>query len=72
MIDQATKDTVLEIQVNAALAGHDLGPFESAETLTGGYQARCRRCGRTVWVGDNGLMYSLLGDKCASPQNVRG
>ncbi len=60
-----TKDdaraAILEVQVNAALAGHDLGPFEEVDN---GYQAKCRRCGKTVWVGENGLIYSLLADTC--------
>ena len=34
--DERVKTAVLEIQVNATLAGHDLGPFEPAEVLTGG------------------------------------
>jgi hypothetical protein len=29
----ALKDSILEIQVNAALTGHDLGPFEPVEVL---------------------------------------
>lgn len=57
----------LEAMVNAALSGHDLTPFTPAEDADGrphGYQAECRRCGQTVWVGENGLMYSLLDDEC--------
>jgi len=45
-MDQLTKDakeSILEIQVNATLSGHDLGPFEPVVVLTGGYEARCRR-----------------------------
>jgi len=45
-----------------AFSGHDLGPFEPVETVTGGYQAECRKCDKSVWVGDNGVMYSLLGE----------
>lgn len=53
----------LEIMVNAAGAGHDLGLWE--ETPTGdGWQARCRKCGGTIWVGKKGLQYSLLEDVC--------
>ena len=33
------KKSLLEIQVSAALAGHDLGAFEPVEVLTGGYGA---------------------------------
>ena len=55
---------ILEAQVDAALAGHDIGEFKPVSTHTPGYQARCRRCDRTVWVGLEGLLYSLLGDSC--------
>jgi hypothetical protein len=24
----------------------------------------CKRCGETVWVGESGLLYSLLGESC--------
>ncbi len=47
-----------------AMGGHDLGPFEPVEVLTGGYEARCRSCNQSAWVWDSGLMYSLLGDSC--------
>ncbi len=67
MISQESKDTILEVQVEAALSGHDLGPFEPVDTITGGYEARCRRGGKTVWVGENGLVYSLLGERCPGP-----
>lgn len=50
--------------MNAALSGHDLGPFEPVDTVSGGYQAECRKCGETVWVGDSGVRYSLLGEGC--------
>jgi hypothetical protein len=62
----ALKDSILEIQVNAALAGHDLGPFDPVESSFegAGYQAECRKCGLTAWVGESGLMYSLLGESC--------
>ena len=65
MISQETHDSILEIQVNKALAGHDLGPFEPVDTFDGaGYQAECRKCGLTAWVGESGLMYSLLDERC--------
>ena len=63
-LSQASKESILAIQVDAALSGHDLGPFEPVEVLTGGYEARCRKCDQTAWVGDSGLMYSLLRDSC--------
>ncbi len=39
-LSKEPKESILEIQVNAALTGHDLGPFEPVEVLTGGYEAR--------------------------------
>jgi len=33
MISQETREAILEIQVSAALAGHDLGPFELVTTV---------------------------------------
>ena len=56
-----SRGAILQARVNAALSGHDLGPFEEDDN---GYQAACRRCGKTVWVGESGLLYSLLGEKC--------
>ena len=56
-----TRGAILHARVNAALSGHDLGPFDEVDN---GYQAACRRCGKTVWVGESGLLYSLLGDAC--------
>lgn len=45
-------EAILEIQVNAALAGHDYGPFEAVDTWTkGGYEARYRRCQKKVRSG---------------------
>jgi hypothetical protein len=64
MISQETKDAVLEAQVTAALQGHDIGPFEPVDTQIGGWQAECRQCGQGVWVGEAGLIYSLLEDSC--------
>ena len=52
---------ILQARVNAALSGHDLGPLRLVDD---GYQAACRRCGKTVWVGESGLLYSLLGESC--------
>lgn len=51
--------------VNAALSDHDLAPFEPVDTDAGGYEARCRKCGQTAWVGDNGLIYSMLDEQCS-------
>jgi hypothetical protein len=65
------RESFLELHVNAALAGQDLGPFERVEN---GYQARCRRCGQTAWVGENGVQYSLLGQACSGmiPRDSEG
>jgi len=64
MTTESAKGAILETQVNAALSGHDIGPFEPVETFEGaGYQARCRRCNQTAWVGESGLMYSLLAEQ---------
>jgi len=64
MANDPARTAILESQVNAALAGHDLGPFEPVDPDIGGYQAACRRCAKTVWVGESGLLYSLLGESC--------
>lgn len=70
MVSQETKDAILQAQVDAALSGHDIGPFEPVNTwTTGGYDAHCRQCGKSVWVGDSGLHYSLLEDSCPEPPN---
>ena len=61
---------ILEIQVNAALAGHDLGPFVEVDTISGGYEVRCRKCGQSAWVGESGLMYSLLGYECKKAHHL--
>jgi hypothetical protein len=62
-VNQAARESILESQVNAALAGYDIGPFEPGVSEAGrGWQARCRRCDRSVWVGRNRVMYSLLGE----------
>jgi hypothetical protein len=63
----AANESMLEIAVNAAAAGHDLSGFRSVNAIEGlpnGYEARCRKCGRTAWVGEDGLMYSLLDSEC--------
>jgi hypothetical protein len=58
----ALREAMLELMVNAALANHDLTPFDPVES--GGYQSRCRRCHKTAWVGKTGLIYSLLAAPC--------
>jgi len=64
-VSQEAKATILEAQVRAALGGHDIGPFYSVTSLAGGHQSECRKCGQTVWIRDDGLIYSLLGERCA-------
>ncbi len=64
---QALKSSFLEAQATAALGGHDLTAFEPVEDSMGRpncYQAMCRVCGKTRWVGENGLRYSLLKNEC--------
>jgi hypothetical protein len=66
----AAREAQLEAMVDAALGGHDLTPFTPAEDERAtGYLATCRLCGRTVWVGERGLLYSILADEC--PAAVR-
>lgn len=62
-VSHESKKTILEVQVDAALQGHDLGPFEPVDPDIGGWQVACRKCEKTVWVGQYGVMYSLLGDR---------
>lgn len=57
------KEALLEAMAEAALGGHDLGEWEEVES---GWQAKCGRCGRTTWIGDNGLRYGLLECRCLS------
>jgi hypothetical protein len=66
------RENVLEAQVEAAFQGHDLGPFEPVENTITGFQAVCRKCGQSIWVGKNGLMYSLLGERCNIHENTNG
>ena len=45
----AANESMLEIAVNAAAAGHDLTGFEPVDSTVGlpdGYEARCRGCGQ--------------------------
>ena len=65
--DQDQRDAMLEAQVEAALGGHDIGPFEEVDN---GYQAACRRCDMTSWVGADGVRYSLLEDTCPGAETA--
>lgn len=66
--DEARVDAVmLEVMVNATLNGHNLGPWVADENELGGvtgWQALCRQCARSVWVGSRGVLYTLLADRC--------
>ena len=57
MRNELLQAAILEAQVEAALDGHQLGPFEEIEN---GYQSTCVKCNKTTWVGMEGLRYSLL------------
>lgn len=59
----AFKTSILHAQVEAAFQGHDLAAFEPVDER--GYEARCRRCKGSVWVGVTGLLYSVLSDRCS-------
>ena len=66
--DETRVDAVmLEVMVNATLNGHNLGPWVADENDLGavtGWQALCRQCARSVWVGRSGVLYTLLADRC--------
>lgn len=61
--NEAADASMWEIVVNATLDGHDLGAWELT-AREGGWQASCRTCGGTAWVGMSGLQYSLLENHC--------
>jgi hypothetical protein len=66
-ISSGTKQGMLEIAVSAVFGKHDLSGFEVVDASVGmpeGFEAWCRRCGRTAWVGIDGVAYNLLGDNC--------
>ena len=56
------KESMLEAAVEASLGGHDLSHWQQVEN---GWQATCRLCQATLWVGENGLKYSLLENSCS-------
>jgi hypothetical protein len=59
--DQDLRDAILDAQAEAALGGHDVGPFETVEE---GYQATCRQCGESSWIDQDGLRHDTLDDSC--------
>ena len=65
------KENVLAAQVEAALQGHDLGGFEQVqeEEYKLGYEARCKKCGKSVYVNYK-VIHSILAPKC--PGFTRG
>ena len=61
------REAMLEVMVNVAGGGHDLtgfDPIQDQDRDPNGYEARCRRCNLTAWVGDGGSIYSLLAAEC--------
>ena len=63
------RENMMEAQVVAALGGHQLGSWETAEEANG-YQAVCLTCGGSVFVSDKSV-YSILTDTCTM-QEVDG
>ena len=64
------KDYILEAQVEAALQGHDLGPFQPVdEPGLLKYQAFCFACGKYVCVSSVAL-YSILEDSCPGQEEA--
>ena len=62
-VESEVREAHLEAMATAALGGHELGDWEQVEN---GWQASCCRCGRTTWIGNNGLRYGVLEDNCSS------
>lgn len=59
------QESLLEAMAEAALGGHELGPWETVtDERVRGYEAKCGLCGRTTWVSPDGLRYSILEDAC--------
>ncbi len=44
MSAKTARESILEIQINAALTFHDLGAFEPVEVLSGGCEVGCQLC----------------------------
>ena len=63
LAESGANDARLEIMINATFNGHDLSEWLLTEAEDG-WQATCRRCRQTVWVGKKGLRYSLLEETC--------
>jgi hypothetical protein len=39
--------------------------------MSGGFQDACRRYDMTLWVGDSGMIYGLLGERHPKPAHSR-
>ena len=65
--DDQLKANMLEVQVEASLAGHDLGGWEETEDGNG-YQAVCGNCGKSVYVSGK-TVYSILEETCPGGEN---
>ncbi len=59
----AANESMMGIMVDASLQGHNLTEWKKVENGDG-WQAVCRKCDKSVWVGSQGLIYSLLDDTC--------
>jgi hypothetical protein len=59
---------ILSAQVEAALQGHDIGPFDPIEDpgITT-YQAVCRNCGRPVYASSVNV-FSILEETCPAKE----
>lgn len=61
MENEQVREAHLEAMAEAALGGHELGQWQQVEN---GWQAECKRCHMTTWLGTTGLRYSVLEDVC--------
>lgn len=65
-IPSAADESMLQIQIEAALNGHQLGHFEPVmDRDTGGFQAKCSLCGETVWTGALGYIIGEMDHPCS-------
>ncbi len=58
------KENMLEAAVEAALQGHELGAWRQVDQAGRQWEARCKVCGRTMFVSDT-VRYSVLGEHCS-------
>lgn len=61
--NHAADESMMELMVEGALAGHDLTEWVLVEDGRG-WQTQCRLCQETAWVGASGVLYSLLSSFC--------